>query len=123
VNSQQKKNRIVSSAQKTAERRCFQQKQQGEVQAGRKWRSRGANPPAGDHCAAEQQGRRRQEEQRNAIDAKQIGNVQPDHPVCRIDQLEVALLAVEGGDDQQRQQESQQRRAQRDPLRPRRTPQ
>jgi hypothetical protein len=103
VNSQQKKNRIVSSAQKTAERRCFQQEQQGEVQAGRKWRSRGANPPAGDHCAAEEQGRGRQEEQRNAIDAEYIADVQPDYPVRRIDQLEAGLLAVEGGDDQQRQ--------------------
>jgi hypothetical protein len=93
VNSQQKKNRIVSSAQKTAERRCFQQKQQGEVQAGRKWRSRGANPPAGDHGAAEKQGRGRQKEQRNAIDADHIADVQPDiqfaesinwKPVCAL---------------------------------------
>jgi hypothetical protein len=69
VNSQQKKNRIVSSAQKTPSVAASSKSSKAKYRPGARWRGAGANAPAGDDCAAEEQGGRRQKEQRNAVDA------------------------------------------------------
>jgi hypothetical protein len=107
-----------------AQRGRFEQQQQGKVQARRQRRGGGPDPPPGDDRAAEEQRRCRQEKQREAIDTDQIADIEPAHPVRRIEQLEVRVGAIKRRDDQQRTATaSTPRCTERDPLRPGGAPQ